>query len=113
MFFDANGSFVSPLPWLRNEEDKKKRILLNALTARLLSGGSPPIAFLEYITSELNALSMSQLFMKLKDMEQKIFGKPNCEPKLAIVDYSKAVIKAVLHDCSGDWYTNSWTGHIK
>ena len=41
----------------------------------------------------------------------KIFGKPNCVPKLAVVDYSKAVIKAVLHDFSGDCSTNSWTGH--
>ena len=48
--------------------------------------------------------------MKLKEMEQKLLGKPNCGPKLAIVDYSKAVIKAVLHDFSDDCSIISWTG---
>ena len=51
--------------------------------------------------------------MKLKEMEQKIFRKSNCGPKLAIVDYSKAVIKAVHHDFSGDQSINSWTGHTE
>ena len=111
LFFDATGLFVSRLPWLRNGKDEKKRILLNALTARLPSSGSPPIAILEYITFEHNAFSITLSLMKLKEMEQKIFGKPNCGPKLAIVDYSKAVIQAVLHDFSGDCSTNFWTGH--
>ena len=34
--------------------------------------------------------------MKLKEMEQKMFGKANCGPKLVIVDYRKVIIKAVL-----------------
>ena len=87
--------------------------MLNALTARLPAGGSPPIAILEHITSEYNALSITQLFMKPKEMEQKIFGKPNCGPKFAIVDYSKAVIKVTLHDFSGNRSTNSWAGHTE
>ena len=58
LFFNATGSFVSPLPWLRNDKDEKKRILLNALMVRLPSGESPPIAILEDITSEHNAFSI-------------------------------------------------------
>ena len=85
LFFDASDSFVSPLPWLRNEKGEKKGILLYALTARLPSGGSTPNAILEHITSEHNAFSIRQPLMKLKEMEQKIFRKPNCEPKLVIV----------------------------
>ena len=30
LFFDASGSFVSPVPWLENEKNQKKRILLYA-----------------------------------------------------------------------------------
>ena len=40
--------------------------------------------------------------MKLKEMEQKNFGKPNDGPKLVIVDYSKAMIKAEFHEFSGE-----------
>ena len=102
MLFDASGSFVSPLQWLRNEKGEKKRILLYALTARLPYGGSPSIAILEHITSEHNAFSIRQPLMKLKEMEQKIFGKPNCGLKLIIINYSKVMIKAVLHGFSGE-----------
>ena len=102
MFFNASGSYISSLPWLRNKKGEKKTILLYALTARLLFGGSPPIAILEHITSEHNAFSNRQPLMKLKEMEQKNFGKPNCGPKLVMVDYSKATIKAVLHEFLGE-----------
>ena len=77
LFFDASGSFVSPLPWLKYEKGEKKRILLYALKARLPSGGSPPIAILEHITSEHNVFSIRQPLMRLKEIEQKIFGKRN------------------------------------
>ena len=66
--------------------------------ARLTSGGSRTIAILKYITSEHNAFSIR----KLKEMEQKNFGKSNCGPKFAVV---------VLHDFSGDCSIISWTGH--
>ena len=102
MLFDASGSFVSPLPWLGNKKVEKKRIFLYAPAARLPSGGSPLIAILEHITSEHNMFSIAQPLMKLKQMEQKIFGKPNCGPKLVIVDYSKAMIKTLLHEFSGE-----------
>ena len=49
--------------------------------ARLPSGRSAPITILEDITSEHNAFSIGQPLMKLKEMEQSIFGKPNCGPK--------------------------------
>ena len=102
LFFNASGSYVSSLPWLRNKKGEKKAILLYALTARLLFGGSPPIAILEHIRSEHNAFSNRQPLMKLKEMEQKNLGKPNCGPKLVMVNYSKAAIKAVLHEFLGE-----------
>ena len=36
--------------------------------------------------------------MRLKEMEQNIFVKPNYGPKLLIIDYSKLMIKAKLHE---------------
>ena len=71
LFFDASGSFVSPLPWLRNEKGETKGILLYALTARLPSDGSTPNAILEHLTSEHNEFSIREPLMKLKEMEQK------------------------------------------
>ena len=41
--------------------------------------------------------------MKLKEIEQNIFGKPNCGSKLLIIDYGKSMIKAILHEFSGEW----------
>lgn len=88
------------MPSLRNEKEKKKRVLVHALTARLPSSRSPSITILRHITSEYNAFSIKQPFMKLKEMEQLMFGKPNCGPKLVIVDYRKVNIKAVLDEFS-------------
>ena len=51
LLFDVTGSVVSPSPWLINEKDEKKIILLNALTPKLPYGGSPPIAVPKHITS--------------------------------------------------------------
>ena len=102
MLFDASSLFVSLLHWLRNEKGGKKRILFHALTVRLPSVGSPPIAILEHITSEHNAFSIRQPLMRLKEMEQNIFRKPNCGPALVTVDHSKSMIKAVLHEFSGE-----------
>ena len=96
LFFDASSSFVSPLPQLKNEQGEKKIILLYALIARLPSGGSPHFAILEQITFDYNAFSIRQPLMRLRGMEQNFFGKPNCVPKLLIVDYSKSMIKAII-----------------
>ena len=41
--------------------------------------------------------------MKLKEIEQNIFGKPNCGSKLLIIDYGKSMIKAILYEFSGEW----------
>ena len=83
LFFDAN------------QQGEKKIILLYAMIAGLPSGGSPHFAILEQITFEYNAFSIRQPLMRLKGMEQKFFGKPNCVPKLLIIDYSKSMIKAI------------------
>ena len=98
MFFDATGSFISPLPWLRNEKDERKIVLLYALTERLPSDGSPLITSLEHIHLRI----MCFLSGSLDETEQKRFRKPNCGPKHAIVNYSEAVIKALIHYFSGD-----------
>ena len=89
LFYVACGSF----PCLRNKKEKKKRILLYALTARLPYGDSPPITILRQMTFKYNAFSIEQPFMKLKEMEQKMFGKPKFRPKLVIFDYRKETLK--------------------
>ena len=38
--------------------------------------------------------------MKLKEMEQNIFGKANCGPKLVLLDHSKTMVKAIFREFS-------------
>ena len=61
----------------------------------------------------MHLFSIRQPLMNLKEMKQKNFGKPNCGPKLPIVNYSKAVIKSVLYGFSGGRSINFWTGHTE
>ena len=93
---------LSLLPSLKNEKAEKKIILLYALTARLPSGCSPSTAILEHITPEHNAFFIRQSLIKLKEMEQNIFRKPNCGLKHVLVNYSKSMIKAILCEFSGE-----------
>ena len=71
------------------------------MTAKLPSGGSHPIAILEQIIYEHNAFSIRQPLIRLKEMEQKFFRKPNCGAELVITDYSKSIIKAAIHETLG------------
>eukprot|EP00111_Clytia_hemisphaerica_P004161 TCONS_00011901-protein len=102
LFFDASGSFVSGVPWLKNKKNKKKRILLYALMARLPSGKCPPLPLLEYISSEHNVFSIRQAFSRLREVENRIYGSGNAvSPKLIIIDYSAAMVQAVLQEFTG------------
>ena len=51
--------------------------------------------------SEHNTFSIRQPLIRLKEIEQQTFGKPNCRAKLVIVDYSKSIIKVVPHEIFG------------
>ena len=74
LYFDASGSFISPLPWIRNKDGKPKRILIYALTTHHPSGNAPPLALFEHITCEHNILSIIQPFLRFKETELKLFG---------------------------------------
>ena len=76
---------------------EKKRTLLQALKAELPSGGSRPIIILEQIIPEHNVFSIRQPLIRLKEMEQIFFSGA----EVVITDYSKSVIKAILHEIFG------------
>ena len=58
LFFDPNGSFVTPLLWLKNKDGKPKRILLYPLTTKHPAGKTPPIALTEHLISDHNITSI-------------------------------------------------------
>ena len=92
LYFDASGSFISPLPWIRNKD---------ALTTHHPSGNVPPLALFEHITSEHNILSIRQPFLRFKETELKLFG--NCKvPSRIVTDFSKAMMQAVLQEYLGE-----------
>ena len=84
LYFDASGSFISPLPWIRNKD---------ALTTHHPSGNVPPLALFEHITSEHNILSIRQPFLRFKETELKLFGNYKV-PLRIVTDFSKAMIQA-------------------
>ena len=67
LYFDASGSFISPLPWIRSKDDKPKRILIYALTTHQPSGNAPPLALFERITSEHNIIYQTTIFKVQRD----------------------------------------------
>ena len=74
LYFDASGSFILPLPWIRNKDCKPKRILIYALITHHPYGNAPPLAFFEHIAIEHNILSIRQPFLRFKETELKLFG---------------------------------------
>ena len=62
LYFDASGSFISPLPWIRNKDGKPKRILIYALTTHYPSGNAPPLALFKHITSEHYIIYQTTIF---------------------------------------------------
>ena len=53
---DATGSITASMPWLKNADNKSKRILLYALTVKSPTGKAPSIAFAEHVTSNHNVV---------------------------------------------------------
>ena len=88
---------MASMPWLKNADNKPKRILLYALTVKCPTGKAPSIAIAEHITSDHNVFSIRNLFSKLREIEYQIYQQ-NVFPKLVITDNSKAIIQAVLDE---------------
>ena len=95
LYFDASGSFICPIPSIENKDGNPKRTLIYALIIKHPIGKSPPVAFFEYITSDHNIISIRQPFLKIKEMETKLFGC-NKTPARVLTDFSKAILQAVL-----------------
>ena len=55
---DATSSIIASMPWLKNADNKPKRILLYALTVKSPSEKGPSSAFVEHITSNHNVFLM-------------------------------------------------------
>ena len=101
LYFDATGSFISPLPWIRNKDGKPKRILIYTLATDHPTRNAPPLALFEHIPSEHNILSIRQPFLRFKGTELKFFG--NCKGSSRIVtDFSKGMMQAVLQEYLGE-----------
>ena len=81
-FTAIDEGLVNLFHFITNKKNEKKIVSLYALTARLPYGGSSAIGILRHITSEYNMFSIRQPLMKLKEMKQKIFGKPNVDQNL-------------------------------
>ena len=64
-----------------------------ALTADLLLVVLRHLTYCNSKTFEYSAFSIRQPLMRLKEMEQKIFRKPNCGPRLLIVDLANQWLK--------------------
>ena len=106
---------MASMPWLKNADNKPKRILLYALTVKCPTGKAPSIAIAEHITSDHNVFSIRNLFSKLREIEYQIYQQ-NVFPKLVITDNSKAIIQAVLKELNRnsrrisekDFWNNFW-----
>ena len=55
---DATSSIIASMPWLKNADNKPKRILLYALTVKSPSEKGPSSAIVEHITSNHNVFLM-------------------------------------------------------
>ena len=97
LYFDASGSFISPIPSVKNKDGNPRRILIYALKIQHPIGKSPPVAFVEYITSDHDIISIHQRFLKFKQMKTKLFGC-NKTPARVVADFSKANLQAVLQE---------------
>ena len=51
---DATGSIIASTPWLKNADNKPKKILLYGLTVKSPTKKSPSVAIAEHITSNHN-----------------------------------------------------------
>ena len=103
LYFDATGPVIRAIPWLKNKNGNPKRTLLYSLVIAYPCGNVPPIALVDYITSEHHIFSIMQPFLRLKELEQKIYvsGSWNISPNMIVTDYSAAMIQAVVQEMTG------------
>ena len=94
---DATGNVIASMQWLKNADNKPKKIMLYALTLKRPTGKAPSIAIAEHITSNHNVFSIRNLLSKLREIEYQIYQQ-NVFPKLVITDNSKAIIQTVLNE---------------
>ena len=66
---DATGSIIASMHWLKNANNKPKRILLYALTVKKPTEKAPSIAIAEHITGNDNVFPISNFFSKLSVIE--------------------------------------------
>ena len=66
---DATGSVIASMHWLKNADNKPKRILLYALTVKKPTEKAPSIAIAEHITGNHNVFPISNFFSKLSVIE--------------------------------------------
>ena len=94
-YLDVTGTLLSEIPSIQNDNGNPKRILLYALTTRYAHKNVPPIAIIEYTTTNHNIFSIRQPLMKRRELEFQIF-RQNATHQLIVTDYSNAIIQAVL-----------------
>ena len=78
LYLDATGTLLSEIPFIKNDNGNPKCILLYALTMRHAYKNIPPIAIIEYITTNHNVFLIRQPLMKLRKLEFQIFRENNC-----------------------------------
>ena len=97
LYVDASGSFISPIPSIKNKDENPKRILVYAVTIKHPTDKSPPVAFFEYITTYYNIVFVRQLFLKLKKMETKLFDYSKTSARVGM-GLTKSILQAVLQE---------------
>ena len=95
LYFDTSGSFVFPIPSIKNKDGIPKQILIYTLTFKHPIGKSLPIAFFEYVTTDHNIISISQPFVKFKQMETKLLGCSKLQQGV-VTDFIRAILQEVL-----------------
>ena len=98
LYCDASASFISPLQWIRNKDDKPKRILTYVLTTQQPPGNALPL--FERITSE-HSTSIRKTLLRFKETELKLSGNYKV-PSRVETHFSKAMMQAVLQEYLGE-----------
>ena len=88
LYFGVTGTAIRAIPWLKDKNDNPKRILFYS-----------PIALVDYITSKHHIFSITQPFLRLKELEQRVYGSgSNMLPNMIVTDYSAAMIQTVIQE---------------
>ena len=78
LYLGATVTLLSEIPFIKNDNGNPKCILLYTLTMRHAYKNIPPIAIIEYITTNHNISSIRRPLMKLRKLEFHIFRENNC-----------------------------------